>query len=89
MALDWVETQVKPKFMQRAADGQLVSVTMYYDPVIGHDSPGGTGIGLGVAFYLLPYRPPTRLLPQLLVRARMPMCGTHPHLALSELVWMR
>ncbi len=57
MALDWVESQLKPKFMQRTADGQLVSVTMYYDPVIEHNNPGGTGIGLGLAFYLLPYQP--------------------------------
>ena len=55
MALDWVETQVKPKFMQRTPDGQLVSCTMYYDPVVDHNNPGGTTMGLGIAFYLLPY----------------------------------
>jgi hypothetical protein len=57
VALDWVESQVKPKFMQRTPEGELVSVTMYYDPIIEFNNPGGTGIGLGVAFYLLPYEP--------------------------------
>ena len=41
--------------MQRSPDGELVSCTMYYDPVIEHNNPGGTTMGLGIAFYLLPY----------------------------------
>ena len=40
--------------MMRDADGKLISVTMYYDPVLDHNQPGGTEIGLGVGFYILP-----------------------------------
>lgn len=43
--------------MLRDASGSLKGVTMYYDPVLEHNNFAGVGMGLGVAFYLLPYAP--------------------------------
>lgn len=57
MAQDWVAQSVRSKFMLRDASGSLKGVTMYYDPVLEHNNFAGVGMGLGVAFYLLPYAP--------------------------------
>ena len=35
----------------------VIGRSRYYDPIIEHNSPGGTPMGLGIAFYLLPYEP--------------------------------